>query len=160
MIILDTNMLWGVSADNASVDPLKTIRATGVQGAAVPWTVMEELAVQRALKHTEKYDAATPGRITTMPPAYEPEKVRRYWRDAFAAIVEVLPPSAWVLEEAALREANILAPCKRLEAKGVNKPVKTGSRDGSMQDFRNRENQRPRSRCATTRRSRREAHPH
>jgi hypothetical protein len=48
LIILDTNMLWGVSPDNASVDLLKTIRATGVQGVAVPWTVMEELAAQRA----------------------------------------------------------------------------------------------------------------
>ncbi|MFF2127777.1 hypothetical protein ACFVW1_20680 [Streptomyces olivochromogenes] len=64
----------------------------------------------------------TPGRITTMLPAYEPEKVRQYWRDAFAAIVEVLPPSAWVLQEAAFREANVLAPCKRLEVKRVNKP--------------------------------------
>ncbi|MET7720663.1 PIN domain-containing protein [Streptomyces mirabilis] len=142
MIILDTNMLWGVSPDNASVDLLKTIRASGVQGVAVPWTVMEELAAQRALKHTEKYDAAvvairalrdnTPGPITTRLPAYEPEKVRQYWRDAFAAIVEVLPPSAWALQEAAFREANVLAPCKRLEVKGVNKPVKTGSRDAAI----------------------------
>ncbi|MFE2718804.1 PIN domain-containing protein [Streptomyces mirabilis] len=139
---MDTNMLWGVSPDNASVDLLKTIRATGVQGVAVPWVVMEELAAQRAIKYKEKYDAAraaiqalrdnTPWHITTQLPAPKSEKVRQHWRDAFAAIVEGLPPSAAVLQEAAFREANVLAPCKRLEVKGVNKPVKTGSRDAAI----------------------------
>lgn len=142
MIILDTNMLWGVTPDNASVDLLKTIRASGVQGVAVPWTVMEELAAQRALKHQEKFEAAyaavkalrdnTPWTITTQLPAYEPEKVRQHWRDAFAAIVDVLPSSASALQEAAFREANVLAPCKRVEVKGVNKPVKTGARDAAI----------------------------
>lgn len=33
-------MLWGVSPDDATVDLLKTIRATGVQGVAVSWTGM------------------------------------------------------------------------------------------------------------------------
>jgi hypothetical protein len=142
LIILDTNMLWGVSPDNASVDLLKTIRATGVQGVAVPWTVMEELAAQRALKYQEKYDAAfhahkalrliTPWETNAVMQPLETEKVRRYWRDAFAAILEVLPPSASVLQEAAYREANVIPPCKQLEMKGVNKPVKTGSRDAAI----------------------------
>ncbi|MEV5331218.1 PIN domain-containing protein [Streptomyces werraensis] len=142
MIILDTNMLWGVSPHNASVDLLKTIRATGVQGVAVPWTVMEELAAQRALKYKEKYDAAfdahkalrmiTPWETNARMQPLETEKVRQYWRDAFAAILEVLPPSASVLQEAAYREANVIPPCKQLEMKGVNKPVKTGSRDAAI----------------------------
>ncbi|QIY99438.1 PIN domain-containing protein [Streptomyces sp. S1D4-11] len=142
MIILDTNMLWGVTPDNASVDLLKTIRASGVQGVAVPWMVMEELAAQRALRHQEKYDAAyeavkelrknTPWHISTRLPDYEPEKVRQHWRDALGAIVEVLPPSAWALQEAAFREANVLAPCKRVTVKDVKHPVKTGSRDAAI----------------------------
>ncbi|MFD5570455.1 PIN domain-containing protein [Streptomyces cadmiisoli] len=142
MIILDTNMLWGVSPDNASVDLLKTIRATGVQGVAVPWTVMEELAAQRALKYEDKYNAAqsatralrdaTPWRIPRSMPPFDAERVRQHWRDAFADVVDVLHPSEWVLQEAAFREANVLAPCKRLEVKGVNRPVKTGSRDAAI----------------------------
>jgi hypothetical protein len=142
LIILDTNMPWGVSPDNASVDLLKTIRATGVQDVAVPWTVMEELAAQRALKYQEKYDAAfdahkalrliTPWETNARMQPLQIEKVRRYWRDAFAAILDVLPPSASVLQEAAYREANVIPPCKQLEMKGVNKPVKTGSRDAAI----------------------------
>ncbi|MEU5314382.1 PIN domain-containing protein [Streptomyces sp. NPDC021562] len=142
MIILDTNMLWGVTPDNASVDLLKTIRASGVQGVAVPWIVMEELAAQRALRHQEKYDAAyeavnelrkqTPWHITTRLPDYEPERVRQHWRDALGAVVDVLPPSAWALQEAAFREANVLAPCKRVAVKDVKHPVKIGSRDAAI----------------------------
>ncbi|MGW3971190.1 PIN domain-containing protein [Streptomyces ardesiacus] len=143
MIILDTNLLWGVrSSDDASVDLLKTIRATGVQGVAVPWTVVEELAAQRTLRYKEKYDAAfdaikalranTPWHSNARMAALETEKVRQHWRDAFGAIVDVLPPSTSVLQEAAFREANVIPPCKRLEVKGQNKPVKTGSRDAAI----------------------------
>lgn len=42
-------MLWGVSPDVATVDLLKAIRATGVQGVAVSWTGRGELAAQRSL---------------------------------------------------------------------------------------------------------------
>ncbi|TLS45652.1 hypothetical protein FE633_12805 [Streptomyces montanus] len=121
---------------------MKTIRAAGVEGVAVPWMVMEELAAQRALRHREKFDAAysalqalrqnTPWPLATRLPDYEPERLRQHWRDAYAAVVDVLPLSESALREAAFREANVLPPCKRLEVKGSTKPVKTGSRDATI----------------------------
>ncbi|MEU6814027.1 PIN domain-containing protein [Streptomyces sp. NPDC046860] len=139
---MDTSILWSITPDRASADLLKTIRATGVESVAVPWTVMEELAAQRALKHKAKYDAAyaavealrtnTPWGLPTQLPDYEPERVRQHERDSFAAIVDVLPQSAQVLQEAAFREANVLAPCKQLEMKAGKKPVKTGARDAAI----------------------------
>ncbi|MDI9829705.1 PIN domain-containing protein [Streptomyces sp. KAU_LT] len=143
MIILDTNILRGISLRGVSADLLKTIRAAGVEQVAVPWTVMEELAAQQAVRYQGKYDEAhaalealrkvTPWGVAkqSMPP-YQVERVREHWRDLYSALVDVVPVSADVMQEAIFREANLLAPCKVVSVKGQDKQVKVGARDASI----------------------------
>lgn len=57
MIILDANILWGVTLNSSTADLLRALRAAGIQ-VAVPWVVMEELASQRALHYAETHDKA------------------------------------------------------------------------------------------------------
>lgn len=143
MIILDTNILRGISLKGVSADLIKTIRAAGVQQVAVPWTVMEELAAQQAVRYQGKYDDAHAAlealrKVTPWPlpqarmPDDEVERVRQLWRDVYSALVDVVPVSASVLQEAIFREANLLAPCKVVPVKGQDKQVKVGARDASV----------------------------
>ncbi|MFE1928455.1 PIN domain-containing protein [Streptomyces asoensis] len=142
MIILDANILRGISLTSVSTDLLKTIRAAGGQRVAVPWTVLEELAAQRAIRHREKFEAArsavdalrknTPWPIEAHLPALDLERVRQHWRDIYTTVVDVLPASPSVFQEAAFREANQLAPCKVHTVKGTDKLIKTGARDASI----------------------------
>ncbi|MFJ7090379.1 PIN domain-containing protein [Streptomyces mirabilis] len=142
MIILDANILRGISLNSVSADLLKTIRAADVQGVAVPWTVLEELAAQRAIRHREKFEAArtaldalrknTPWPIIAQVPGLDLERVRQHWRDVYTAVVDVLPASEYALREATFREANLLAPCKALTVRGTDKQIKTGARDASI----------------------------
>lgn len=92
MILLDTNILRGISLSSVSADLIKTIRAAGVQEVAVPWAVMEELAAQHAVRYKEKFDDAhaavaalrrdTPWPIPHLTlPDFAPERVRQHWRD-------------------------------------------------------------------------------
>jgi hypothetical protein len=143
LILLDTNILRGMSLDSVSADLIKTIRAAGVQDVAVPWAVMEELAAQQAVRYRAKYDdahaavqalrRATPWPLPQMRmPEFELEGVRQHWRDVYSALVDVVPVSASVLEEALFREANLLAPCKLVAVKGQDKQEKVGARDASI----------------------------
>lgn len=143
MILLDTNILRGMSLSSVSADLIKTIRAAGVQEVAVPWVVMEELAAQHAVRYKGRYDDAHDAvealrRATPWPmpqlitPDLDLERVRRHWRDLYSALVDVLPASASVLQEAVFREANLLAPCKLVTVKGQDKQEKVGARDASI----------------------------
>jgi hypothetical protein len=143
LILLDTNILRGISLSSVSADLIKTIRAAGVQEVAVPWAVMEELAAQHAVRYKEKFDDAhaavaalrrdTPWPIPQLTlPDFAPERVRQHWRDRYSALVDVLPVSASVLQEAVFREANLLAPCKLVGVKGQEKQEKVGARDAAI----------------------------
>lgn len=139
MIILDTCILRECGLRSSSTDLLRTIRAVGVQGVAVPWMVMEEIAAQQALKYTQKYEAAaraidslkqaTPwGSVGALLPC-DTDRVREHWRTAWRSVVDVIPTSESALREAAFREANGLAPCKVHEG---GRSVKTGFRDTAI----------------------------
>ncbi|MEU7093012.1 PIN domain-containing protein [Kitasatospora aureofaciens] len=138
MIILDSNILKGISLKGADAELLRAIRASGAERIAVPWIVMEELAAQQALSYAKKYEdykaalnalrRASPwGGI---PEAFEanPEKVRAHWRDRYAEVAEVIKTSAHAYQQALFREANLLAPCKPVNS-GKNK---TGARDAAI----------------------------
>ncbi|MFF0880690.1 PIN domain-containing protein [Micromonospora aurantiaca (nom. illeg.)] len=138
MIILDANILWGVTLNSSTADLLRALRAAGIQ-VAVPWVVMEELASQRALHYAETHDKAASalnelkrhvpwggvpklGQVDT-------ERHRKHWRNTYRQMVEVIEPSAEALRTALFRESNVLAPCKRV---GGQKGDKTGSRDAAI----------------------------
>ncbi|MER7493405.1 PIN domain-containing protein [Streptomyces pharetrae] len=142
MIILDTSILFRTTLRHANADLIRTIRAAGVEEVAVPWTVMEELAAQKAIAYRDKHAAAraaldalqgdTPWRLPQNLPSLDLERVREHWRKEFAELVVVLPVSEGVLQESLFREANALAPCKRVSVKGQDKPEKVGARDVSI----------------------------
>ncbi|NGO45109.1 PIN domain-containing protein [Streptomyces ureilyticus] len=136
MIILDTCILRGMSLDDSSADFLRTIRAVGVHGVAVPWMVMEELAAQHAVKYREKHAAAaaaiesvaqlTPWGLKARLDPCDLERIRDHWRKAYREIAETIPVSEGAMREAMFREANALPPCK------ASKGAKTGARDASI----------------------------
>ncbi|MEV5309147.1 PIN domain-containing protein [Streptomyces sp. NPDC052610] len=142
MIILDTSILFRTTLRHANADLIRTIRAAGVEEVAVPWTVMEELAAQKTIAYRDKHAAAraalgalqedTPWRLPQNLPSLDLERVREHWRKEFAELVDVLPVSESVLQESLFREANALAPCKRVSVKGQDKPEKVGARDVSI----------------------------
>ena len=145
MIILDTCILRGLSLEDSSADFLRTIRAIGSNGiavaagvgiVAVPWTVMEELAAQHAVKYAEKHAAAaaaiesvrqlTPWELEASLPPLDLDRIREHWRETYSEIAITLPPSEAALREGMFREANVLAPCKTV------KGVKVGARDTAI----------------------------
>ncbi|MFG3199851.1 PIN domain-containing protein [Streptomyces sp. NPDC048208] len=138
MIILDSNILKGISLRGPEAELLRTIRASRVERVAAPWIVIEELAAQEALRHAEKHEAArdalnTLRRATpweTLPPlvSVDPERVREHWRGRYAELAETLKTGPSTYEAAMFREANLLAPCKTVNS-GKHK---TGSRDAAI----------------------------
>ncbi|MFC4504082.1 MULTISPECIES: PIN domain-containing protein [Streptomyces] len=136
MIILDTNILWGLTPEDGSTDLLRAIRAVGGERVAVPWMVMEELAAQQALKYQEQHARAaeavkalreaTPWGLDVPLGPCEPEEVRKHWRRQWDTVVEVIPTSSQAFQEAAFREANQLRPCRMV------KGLKIGSRDAAI----------------------------
>ncbi|MFD4553550.1 PIN domain-containing protein [Streptomyces sp. NPDC058469] len=138
MIILDANILKGVSLRGPEADLLRTIRASGVERVAAPWVVFEELAAQEALRYGQKYEAAaaamatlrkaSPWATVERPIRTPAARVRDYWRMRYADVAEQLNPSKTAYEQALFREANLIAPCK-----GVgNSDTKTGARDAAI----------------------------
>ncbi|MGW3657100.1 PIN domain-containing protein [Streptomyces sp. NPDC005151] len=136
MIILDTNILWGVTLDNSTADLLRALAAADIH-VAVPSVVLEELASQRTLEYVAAHDSATSaiaqlerhvpwGEVPSLGQA-DKERHREHWRDVYRRMVEVIEPSAEALRTALFRESNVLPPCKRL-----GKGDKTGSRDAAI----------------------------
>ncbi|MFF9142472.1 hypothetical protein ACF09G_33470 [Streptomyces albogriseolus] len=58
MIILDTNILWGLTPEDSGADFLRAIKAVGGERVAVPWMVLEELVAQKAIKHEQSHEKA------------------------------------------------------------------------------------------------------
>ncbi|MFJ2081239.1 PIN domain-containing protein [Micromonospora chokoriensis] len=136
MIILDTNILWGMKLDSSTADLLRALKAAGVR-VAVPWVVLEELASHRALEYADVHAKATSavnelrrhvpwGGVPSLGQV-DTERHRTHWRNMYGQMVEVIEPSVKVLRSALFRESNVLAPCKR-----VGKGDKTGSRDAAI----------------------------
>ncbi|MFC9625017.1 PIN domain-containing protein [Streptomyces sp. NPDC056930] len=138
MIILDTNILVGMSLRDSSAELLRAIRTANVERVAVPWVVMEELAARQALAYKKKHEAATAAlrdleRSTpwSVPPRLgecDLEPVREHWRTRYSEITEVIPTSESALREGVYREANQLAPCKTVNS-GRHK---VGARDAAI----------------------------
>ncbi|GIJ29818.1 hypothetical protein Vqi01_49800 [Micromonospora qiuiae] len=137
MIILDTNILWGMKPDSSTADLLRALKAAGIR-VAVPWVVLEELVSHRALPYAEAHAKATSalnelkghvpwGGVPSLREV-DTDRHRRHWRDMYRQMVEVIEPSVEVLRTALFRESNVLAPCKR----GGQKGGKTGSRDAAI----------------------------
>ncbi|RPK53954.1 PIN domain-containing protein [Streptomyces sp. ADI95-17] len=138
MIILDANILKGISLRGPVADLLRTIRASGAERVVAPWIAMEELAAQQALAYEVKHAAAvgavealrraTPwGRIHG-PRELDLDRVREHWREQYAQVADILHTSARVYERALFREANLIAPCKTVNS-GRHK---TGARDAAI----------------------------
>ncbi|MFJ3274033.1 PIN domain-containing protein [Streptomyces sp. NPDC086776] len=138
MIILDSNILKGISLRGPDAELLRTIRTSGVQRVAAPWIVIEEIAAQQALLYEEKYqaaasamdtlDRATPWTSVPAPRKADPERVRSHWRGRYGEVAETLRTSPTAYEQALFREANLLAPCKTVNS-GRHK---TGARDAAI----------------------------
>ncbi|MFD8726275.1 PIN domain-containing protein [Streptomyces sp. NPDC059629] len=138
MIILDSNILKGISLRGPEAELLRTIRTSGVERVAAPWIVLEELAAQQALAYAEKHaaalaavtklDKATPWGQVTPPEKADSEQVREHWRARYAELAETLKTSPAAYEQAMFREANLLAPCKTVNS-GKHK---TGARDAAI----------------------------
>ncbi|HEY9326709.1 MAG TPA: PIN domain-containing protein [Streptomyces sp.] len=140
MIILDTCILRGCGLDSSGAELLRTIRESGTEGVAVPWIVMEELVAQHAVKYRKQHEAAvqavkalkklTPWELDARLEDGNPAMVREHWRDRYGVVVDTVPTSERALREAAVREANGLAPA-RIDT-GASRSVKTGYRDAAV----------------------------
>ncbi|MFF2146245.1 PIN domain-containing protein [Kitasatospora sp. NPDC058190] len=137
-IILDANILKGISLRGPVAELLRTIRASGVESVTAPWIAVEELAAQQALRYEEKYQAALSavedlakatswGSVLRSVRA-DPERVREHWRERYSEVAATLETSVQAYQEAMFREANLLAPCKSVNS-GKDK---TGARGATI----------------------------
>ncbi|MEV7165859.1 PIN domain-containing protein [Streptomyces microflavus] len=138
MIILDANIIKGISLRGPVADVLRTIRAASVERVATPWIAVEEVAAQEALRYREKHDEAkaavdvlrkaTPWADVPHPKRWPAEHVRRHWREQYGSITDVMETSADAYKQAMYRETNLIAPCKTVN----NGKDKTGARDAAI----------------------------
>ncbi|MGW7244512.1 PIN domain-containing protein [Streptomyces sp. NPDC054804] len=138
MIILDANIIKGISLRSSVADVLRTIRAANVERAATPWIAVEEILAQEAQRYQAKHDAAmaamdelrkaTPWEHVAPPRRFSAEHVREHWRERYASITEVLETSHTAYQQAMYRETNLIAPCKLVDAG----KKKTGARDAAI----------------------------
>ncbi|MFE6461110.1 PIN domain-containing protein [Streptomyces cinereoruber] len=136
MIILDANIIKGVSLRGPVADILRAIRAARVESVATPWIAVEEVAAQEALRYAEKHQAAmdavddlrkaTPWEHVPHPKRWPAEHVRRHWRERYSSITDTMETSHEAYQEALYRETNQVAPCKMIG------DHKTGSRDAAI----------------------------
>ncbi|MFF0337734.1 PIN domain-containing protein [Streptomyces fimicarius] len=141
LIILDTSTIRGAGLRSPTADLLRAITASEVETVAVPWVAMEELAAQKAIDYLKAWDRAVRAlealdKESPWPPvaqvgAADPEKVRQEWRQRWGQIVEVLPVSLAVMQQAVTREANALPPCESWPD-GQKKQEKIGGRDAAI----------------------------
>lgn len=138
MIILDANIIKGVSLRGPVADILRAIRAAGVERVGTPWIAVEEIAAQEALSYAKKHEAAmeavealrkaTPWEHVHHLKRWPAEHVRRHWREKYSSVTEVLETSHRAYQEALYRETNQIAPCKTVNS-GKHK---TGARDAAI----------------------------
>lgn len=138
MIILDANIIKGVSLRGPIADILRAIRAAGVERVATPWIAVEEVAAQEALSYAQKHETAmdavnslrkaTPWEHVNHPKRWPAEHVRGHWRERYSSVTEVLETSHAAYQQALFRETNKIAPCKTVNS-GSHK---TGARDAAI----------------------------
>ncbi|MFD6250614.1 PIN domain-containing protein, partial [Streptomyces roseolus] len=138
MIILDANIIKGVSLRGPVADVLRAIRAARVERVGTPWIAVEEIAAQEALNYAKKHKAAmdavedlrkaTPWEHVNHPKRWPAERVRSHWRVKYLSVTEVLETSHTAYQEALYRETNQIAPCKTVNS-GKHK---TGARDAAI----------------------------
>ncbi|WP_314220286.1 PIN domain-containing protein [Streptomyces zaehneri] len=138
MIILDANIIKGISLRSSVADVLRTIRAANVERVATPWIAVEEILAQEAQRYQTKHEAAvaamdelrraTPWEDVAHPRRFSAEHVREHWRERYASITEVLETSHTAYQQAMYRETNLIAPCKLVDAG----KKKTGARDAAI----------------------------
>jgi predicted nucleic acid-binding protein len=94
VIILDANIIVGLSLRSAEAELLRAINASGVERIAVPWLALEEVAAQQAIAYSQKHQAAVKALedlrkasqwTTLLPelPEAEPESARQHWPEDF-----------------------------------------------------------------------------
>ncbi|ALO97738.1 hypothetical protein SHL15_6706 [Streptomyces hygroscopicus subsp. limoneus] len=138
LIILDANIIKGISLRSSVADVLRTIRAANVERVATPWIAVEEILAQEAQRYQMKHEAAmvamdelrraTPWEDVAHPRRFSAEHVREHWRERYASITEVLETSHTAYQQAMYRETNLIAPCKLVDAG----KKKTGARDAAI----------------------------
>ncbi|MFH8577136.1 PIN domain-containing protein [Streptomyces zaomyceticus] len=138
MIILDANIIKGVSLRGPVADILRAIRAAEVERVGTPWIALEEIAAQEALSYQKKHKAAmdaietlrkaSPWTHVSHVPKAPPGHVRRHWREQYSSVTEVLDTSHGAYQQALFRETNQIAPCKTVNS-GKHK---TGARDAAI----------------------------
>lgn len=134
VIILDTQVLRGMSLDSAGARLLRVIKESGTDNVALPWMAFEERLAQYASEYEEahrKVLAAHQELARKLPSSEDasdpvltdPALARALWDTRLRELVDVIPTDATILAEALRREANQRPPA------GTKKGIKTGARD-------------------------------
>ncbi|MFF4147293.1 PIN domain-containing protein [Streptomyces sp. NPDC001698] len=138
MIILDTCVIEGMSLSGSSAELLQVLQRTHTERVGIPWPAMQELVAHKVSEYREAHEAATAAfnQLNRRTPWQEPQPLRAinldnargHWWSEFSDLAETVPISQEGLEEALIREANTLPPCKTVGAK----KVKVGGRDAAI----------------------------
>ncbi|GJF30289.1 hypothetical protein KNE206_29890 [Kitasatospora sp. NE20-6] len=137
MIVFDTSTLFGLSPDDPKFDLLRALKKSGQQKVGIPWMVREELVAQKVLRHADAHKAADSA-ITALnrtapwlrernPSAFDADAAKRYWRQKYGTLFEIIETSGDVALQALAREANCEKPAKGSDAK-----AKAGARDAAI----------------------------
>ncbi|WP_438293861.1 PIN domain-containing protein [Streptomyces sp. HUAS TT7] len=137
VIVFDSNALFGLSPDAPKFDLLRALKRSGRHRVAIPWMVQEELVAQKVIRQAEAHQEAvsavralnrvTPWRLEAEPRAFDPEEARRYWRQKYGELFEIIETSGDVARQALSREAHCEKP-----AKGADAKAKGGARDAAI----------------------------
>ena len=122
MIIFDTNVLYGLHRGSPQFDLLMAFKHSGSYQISIPWMVCEELVAKQVLEYEDAYDkadAAAAALVRKMPwgspvgfPRRAVEMVKKYWRDQYEEILEILETSGDNAKTALAREAYCQKPAK------------------------------------------------
>ncbi|MCX4489880.1 PIN domain-containing protein [Streptomyces anulatus] len=134
MIILDTNVVRGMAFNSTEARLVRVIRESKADRVALPWMAFEERLAQYVIAYNEAHskamsahkDAARKLPDPTSAPApalTDPAEVRDLWEARLRELVEVIPMTGGIFQEALEREAYQLAPA------GRKSNIKTGARD-------------------------------
>ncbi|MEU6631718.1 PIN domain-containing protein [Streptomyces parvus] len=134
MIILDTQVVRGMSFDSAEARLVRVIRTSGEDRVALPWMAFEERLAQYVLAYEEAHRKAEsahrevsrrlPPSVDVAAPTFKsPTEARSLWDARLRELVEVMPTTGEILQEALKREANSQRPA------GKKGDTKTGARD-------------------------------
>ncbi|MBK3557201.1 DUF4935 domain-containing protein [Streptomyces sp. MBT56] len=134
MIILDTQVLRGMSLDSAGARLLRVIKESRTDNVALPWMAFEERLAQYVSEYEEAHGKVLSAHQelarklpssegVSDPVLTDPALVRDLWDARLRELVDVIPTDATILAEALQREANQRPPA------GTKKGIKTGARD-------------------------------